>query len=143
MTKPVLVHGHETESLDWERLDSLPHETQTVAVSCASGPRHESEWVGIPIGELLDVSEASPDTTHLAVTSDDDCHVYVEIGDALSGMLALEQDGAQLAKPRLVVPGIDGMRSVKEVVEVAAVSLDSDTDPLSLERHPKIDDAEA
>ncbi|WP_191967171.1 MULTISPECIES: molybdopterin-dependent oxidoreductase [Haloferax] len=143
MKSPVLVRGRETQSLDREALASLPRETQDVAVSCASGLRHESTWVGVPIDELLDVSDASPETTHIAVTSTDDCHVYVAIHDALSGMLALEQDGEPLDKPRLVVPGIDGMRSVKNVAEVDAVSLDPDTDPLSLERHPKVDDTES
>ncbi|WP_411968811.1 molybdopterin-dependent oxidoreductase [Haloferax sp. YSSS75] len=143
MTTPVLVHGRETESLDWEALEALPHETREVEVSCASGLRHESTWEGIPIDALLDAGDASPDTTHVAVTSADDCHVYVAVADALSGLLALRQDGEPLDRPRFVVPGIDGMRSVKEVVEVEAVSLDASTDPLSLERHPKMDDAEA
>ncbi|KAB1185401.1 MULTISPECIES: molybdopterin-dependent oxidoreductase [Haloferax] len=140
MTTSVLVRGREAETLDREALEALPQETQDVVVSCASGSQRESTWVGVSIGAVLDSVDISPETTHLAVTADDDCHIYVEIADALSGILALEQDGSPLEFPRLVVPDIDGMRSVKNVVEVEAVSLDPQTDPLDLERHPKIDD---
>ena len=143
MSTSVLVRGRETESLDRAALESLPHETQEVEVSCASGSGYESTWVGVSLETLLDAGGSPPETTHIAVTAADGCHVLVEIRDALSGILAIEQDGSPLETPRLVVPGLDGMRSVKDVVEIEAVSLAADTDPLELERHPKVDDGDS
>lgn len=143
MSSRVLVRGRETESFDRDALEALPQETQVVEVSCSTGSSHESTWVGVPLDELLETSAAPPETTHVAVTSEDDCLVYVAVADALTGILALEQNGERLSRPRLIVPGLDGMRAVKDVVEVETVSLDPETDPMSLERHPKVDDAEA
>ncbi|KAB1190595.1 molybdopterin-dependent oxidoreductase [Haloferax sp. MBLA0076] len=141
MTTPVLVRGREKAELDQEEISELPHVTRDVAVTCASGPQHESTWVGVPLESIVEVAGSPSETTHLAVTSADDCHVYVAIGDAMSGLLAVERDGEALENPRLVVPGIGGMRTVKDVVEIEAVSLSPDTDPQQLERHPKIDES--
>ncbi|KAB1185481.1 MULTISPECIES: molybdopterin-dependent oxidoreductase [Haloferax] len=143
MTTPILVRGHEAVPIDREVLADLPRETEKIAISCASGLRHESKWSGFPLGAVLEFADAPPETTHIAVTSADDCHVYVAIRDALSGLLAVEQDGKPLEAPRLVVPDIDGMRSVKDVVAIEAVSLDSGTDPTALERHPKVEDTDS
>ncbi|SEP05633.1 Oxidoreductase molybdopterin binding domain-containing protein [Halogranum amylolyticum] len=133
----VLVQGDESVHIGHPELQALPRETKEIVVSCASGLRHESAWTGVRVGELLAVADAPPETTHIAVTGADGCHVYVELADALSGLVATERDGETLDSPRLVVPGIDGMRTVKDVVQLEAVALAPDEDPRTYEHHPE------
>jgi DMSO/TMAO reductase YedYZ molybdopterin-dependent catalytic subunit len=137
----VRVQGDESVHLGQRELRDLPQETEEIVVSCASGLRHESTWTGVPIGELLAVADAALESTHIAVTGADGCHVYVALADALSGLLATERDGEALDSPRLVVPGIDGMRTVKDVVTLEAVALGPDEDPQLYEHHPEVGEA--
>lgn len=133
---PTVVRGRETVRLGREELAGRPHATRRISISCPSGFRHESEWTGVRVDDLLVEASAPGETTHVVVTGRDDCHVYVPVDDAISGLVAVERDGERLAEPRLVGRDIGGTRSVKGVVEIEAVTLAPGEHPRTFERLP-------
>lgn len=115
---------------------SFPSRERTVTIRCASGTRTTAGWEGIPVPALLDRAEVPPDTTHLLIESNDGYRACIDICDALEGVIAETRDGQRLddgERPRLVVPEIDGARTVKDVATITPVSLAPGEDPTALE----------
>ncbi len=109
---------------------------RTVEVRCASGRRSESTWVGVPLAAVVERADVPPETTHLVVADGDGYRSRVEVGRALECLLAFGRDGAPVEsedRPRLVGPGLAGVRAVKGVETIAPVSLAPGEDPEAFE----------
>lgn len=142
---PITVVGDRTVSLNTELARSLPEESRTAAVVCATGNRYEAEWTGIGIGLLCEAVDAPADTTHVLVESRDGYRIAVPIVDALGGVVAFEKDGHPIdaATPysnRFVAPTVEGARDVKGVSRIEFHALAPDENPERLEQVEPDDD---
>ncbi|WP_418282586.1 pterin operon protein [Halorubrum sp. DTA98] len=115
------------------RIDPTDADHERVTVSCSyrchSGETFGGEWRGVPVGDLL--ADADPETTHVRAVSSDGYCVPVPIVDAFETVVAAERvdDGADSnGLPRLVGSGIEGPRTVRDLVRLEAVSLPADAD---------------
>lgn len=118
---------------DLQRLDTVE---RTVEIRCASGDRWTASWGGTPVVALVDDVDPPLETTHLVFESDDGYRACLDVHTALEGVLAETRDGQSLERtdrPRLVCPHVEGMRTVKGVSTIRAVSLSRDEDPERLE----------
>lgn len=134
----ILVAGEHVTLLDDAALASLSWRERTVQVNCASGDVHEATWAGPCILDVLELAGPPADTTHVVVTAGDDYRVCIDLPASLDGLLAITRNGVPLAEirpyaSRLVVPGIDGARTAKDVRRVEPVALSPGTDPETLE----------
>lgn len=121
----------EPGELTVEKLRGMPLQTMDVAYQSGKGPEQHSV-TGVALSELLPVSalattEAKNDQLSfsvLAVGADGYAALvsYGEVSPDFGNrgiLLAVTQDGADLARPRLIVPGdVKGGRYVSDVVEL-------------------------
>ena len=134
----VEIVGEVVTSMTHTAVEELPHVERDCTVTCASGDRTTATWTGVDVLAVLDRAEASPDTTHIVVESDDGYRACVSLSEARSALLALARDGQPLDRTepyttRFVGTDVDGERSVKGVVRIEAVTLGSTDDPADLE----------
>jgi DMSO/TMAO reductase YedYZ molybdopterin-dependent catalytic subunit len=119
-----------------DRLARLPRHTVAVTFGTDRGPESHSE-TGVPLSALLDQagllpvpgvkhSELSAGVLVIGADGYRALVSYGEIAPAFGNrdvLLATVQDGQQLARPRLVVPGdVKGGRDVRDVVEVHVIN---------------------
>ncbi len=105
---------------------------RSATIRCATGHRSRATWRGTPVAALVEVVDLSLGTTHLCFESDDGYRACLDIHTALESMLAVARDGTALdagERPRLVSPGVEGVRTVKAVSEIDPVSLSRNEDP--------------
>lgn len=118
---------------DLERFETVE---RSAAIRCASGHQPPTVWRGTPVAALIDAADPPPETTHLCFESDDGYRACLDLPTALESVLAVARDGTQIDvtdNPRLVCPGIEGVRTVKGVSEITPVSLPRNEDPERLE----------
>jgi DMSO/TMAO reductase YedYZ molybdopterin-dependent catalytic subunit len=125
-------------SYAYDELAAMAAESLTASFLCGTGERWGGTWHGVAIGDLLERAGAAPDTTHVLVEGDGGYVACVPVGKALGGLVALErEEGGPLGESvptRLIVPGIEAARTVKDVRRLAAVVLGPDEDPEDRER---------
>lgn len=114
--------------------------TRTIEIRCASGDRTTATWNGVPIETVMDEEELPLDTTHLLVESRDGYRSCLPIREAIAGLLAFVRenpDGDTRPVRRLVAPGVDGARCVKDVDSMRPLRLEAGEDPSEYERTPQ------
>ncbi|ELZ37034.1 hypothetical protein [Halorubrum tebenquichense] len=121
-----------TESDLLSALNAVRERRGTVTVACryrcATGTAFGGEWRGVPVGPLLDAAPA--DTTHLRAESADGYWAHVAVRNALDAVVATERlDGTGDGLPRLVGPGFDSSRTVRDLAALVPVALPPGTDP--------------
>lgn len=121
------------------RDDSMSSVVRTMELRCRSGARFTKTWEGVLLSQLLDDAAAPADTTHLVVEADDGHTACISVGDVLEGVLAFERiDSEQGTRtqgmPRVVAPGLDGARAVKNVTRIEPVELSPEEDPSDAEQ---------
>lgn len=131
---PIQLRGIESLVLTAKAVASYPFQTSRIEVVCASGRRYTSSWRGIPIEALAETVELPPETTHIAVESDDGHRSCVDVATAIDGLLAFYKDDSLLTETspyasRFVADGVDGKRMTKDVRAIEAVNLSPGTNP--------------
>ncbi|VTT85628.1 unknown [Halorubrum sp. DM2] len=119
--------------IDFSRLETVE---RAVEIRCATGDRWTADWRGTPVSAVVDRGAVPPETTHLTFETADGYRACLDVHTALDGVLAVAMDGEPLdaaERPRLVCPGIEGIRTVKGVSAVVPASLSRDGDPEELE----------
>lgn len=119
--------------IDFDRLETIE---RAVEIRCATGDWWTANWRGTPVSAVVDRVTVPPETTHLVFETADGYRACLDVHTALDGVLAGAIDGKPLdaaERPRLVCPGIEGIRSVKGVSAVVPVSLSRKDDPEELE----------
>ena len=116
--------------------DQLETVERAVEIRCATGDRWTADWRGPPVSAVVDRAAVPPETTHLTFETADGYRACLDVHTALDGVLAVAMDGEPLdaaERPRLVCPGIEGIRTVKGVSAVVPASLSRGEDPEELE----------
>ncbi|WP_166377394.1 molybdopterin-dependent oxidoreductase [Halorubrum sp. BOL3-1] len=116
--------------------DRLEPVERAVEIRCATGDWWTADWRGPPVSAVVDRAAVPPETTHLVFETADGYRACLDVHAALDGVLAIAMDGEPLdaaERPRLVCPGVEGIRTVKGVSAVVPVSLSCDEDPGELE----------
>lgn len=139
LERPIRLVGARERSLEATDLAALERTSREIEIVCATGDRFTARWSGVPIPALLEVAEAPPETTHLLVDSRDGLRACVPVEDVLEGLLAVAKEGRPLAEvgdcaTRFVAPGIDGVRTVKNVARIETTALAPGVDPEDRER---------
>lgn len=119
-----------------DALDDFATVERTIDIRCASGDRTTATWRGVPVATLLEETAVPAETTHLIVASNDSYRGCLAVQRALQCLLAVARDGEPLEdadSPRLVGPGIEGIRTIKGVSTIEPVSLPPATDPEAFE----------
>lgn len=119
--------------VDLERLETVE---RAVEIRCATGDRWTAHWRGTPVGALVEAVEIPPETTHLVFETTDGYRACLDVPTVLDGLLAVAMDGEPLdgtERPRLVCPGVEGIRTVKGVSEIVPATLSRGEDPEDLE----------
>ncbi|WP_281195074.1 molybdopterin-dependent oxidoreductase [Halorubrum sp. F4] len=109
---------------------------RAVEIRCATGDWWTADWRGTPVAALVEEAEFPPETTHLIFETTDGYRACLDVHTALDGLLAVAIDGEPLGaaeRPRLVCPGIEGIRTVKRVSEIVPATLSRGEDPEDLE----------
>lgn len=120
-------------AVDLEGFESVE---RSATIRCASGHRSTASWRGTPVAALVDATDCPPETTHLCFESHDGYRACLDLHTALESVLAVGRDRTELdpkERPRLVCPGIEGVRTVKGVRTIEPVSLSRTEDPERLE----------
>jgi DMSO/TMAO reductase YedYZ molybdopterin-dependent catalytic subunit len=124
--------------LDYGDLSAMPATSVSASFLCGSGERWDGRWRGPALTTLLDRADPSPETTHLLVEGAGGYVACVPVATAYDGVVALERaEGGPLGREfptRLVVPGVEAARTVKDVRRVAATTLAPDESPETVER---------
>jgi DMSO/TMAO reductase YedYZ molybdopterin-dependent catalytic subunit len=128
----------EPYELDYEDLSALPQTSVTASFLCGSGERWSGRWRGPPLSVLLERADPSPETTHVLVEGAGGYVACIPVASALDGVIALgraaDDSLGRTFPTRLVVPGVEAARTVKDVRRVAATVLASDESPAEVER---------
>jgi DMSO/TMAO reductase YedYZ molybdopterin-dependent catalytic subunit len=122
------IDGTEPVVLPW---DVRPEQTgfevvrDTIGFECASGDWLESDWVGVPVLDLVEAASPPSETTHFQFESAGGDTACVPLTDLEGGIIALS-DGAGSApgRPRLVSPHVLGPRTVKSLRRIRPLALD-------------------
>ncbi|TYL36683.1 molybdopterin-binding oxidoreductase [Natronococcus pandeyae] len=139
LDRPIHLVGDRQVTVTEADLVELPLRSREIEIVCATGDRYTERWQGIPIPELLDLMDPSPETTHLLVDSRDGHRVCIDVETALEGLLAVARDDDPLStigdyETRFVATGATGPRTVKGVAHIEAKTLAPDDDPETYER---------
>lgn len=146
-TRPtVTVKGERTVFLEDtpEMRAEFGWESREFTIHCHSGRVVTGKWAGFPLPTVTDTAEFPPETTHLLATGGDGHRACIEIGPALNGLVGFvceeidrgdEEafDDDWLDTPRLLAPGIDSARTVRDVIAIVAISLTADEHPETYE----------
>ncbi|WP_237560417.1 molybdopterin-dependent oxidoreductase [Halolamina rubra] len=133
-TSVVVGNDGEQRAIDAATFADESTVTREYTIRCATGQRTTATWTGVPVTELLDLVDASAETTHFRIESDDGYAICVPVADALDGVVAFERDGEQLRQTRpyalrFLAGDIDGERLVKGIHRIDLLSLPADADP--------------
>jgi DMSO/TMAO reductase YedYZ molybdopterin-dependent catalytic subunit len=124
--------------LDYEALSALPLTSVSASFLCGSGERWSGRWRGPALSALLERAGPAPETTHVLVEGAGGYVACVSVATAFDGVIALDRaaDGplGRRFPTRLVVPGVEAARTVKDVRRVAATALPPDQSPAAVER---------
>ncbi len=122
--------------------DRFGWETRECTIRCHSGQATAGRWAGVPLAPLLEAAVPPPDTTHVVVSARDGYRVPVPVGLALEALLGLVRESVQVTgearddhvdgTPRLLGPGLDSTRAVREVETIEPVSVPPGADPLDV-----------
>lgn len=114
-------------------------ETRAVTIDCHSGRTIEGVWSGIPLSPAVEAAGFPPETTHMRATARDGHEVCVPVRTGTAGLLGFvcervddgrDGDGGDTAEtPRLVAPGIDSARAIREVTRIEPAALLPEEDP--------------
>ena len=122
------IDGAEPLVLPW---DVAPDATgfevvrDTIGFECASGDWLESDWVGIPVLDLVDAVSPPPETTHFQFESAGGDIACVPLADLDGAIVALGAGaGSEPGRPRLVSPHVLGPRTVKHLRRIRPLALD-------------------
>ena len=121
-------------------LEELPKTQIAAALHCHSGDVIEATWRGVAVETCLDAPSVPPTVTHVLVEAADGSRACIPIVDVLVAVLAYESSRPESVldprTPRLVGPGIDITRLLKDVIRIWALALPSAIDPNDLEDLP-------
>ncbi|MEF8780750.1 MAG: hypothetical protein V5A46_08750 [Haloferacaceae archaeon] len=123
-------------------------ESRRFTIRCHTGRVVTGRWGGVPLGPAIEAANFPDDTTHLLATGGDGHRACVEVEPALGGLVGFvceeidrghdeepdeEFEDDWQDTPRLLAPGIDSARTVRDVVAIAALSLSAEEDPEAYE----------
>lgn len=143
MCVTIRVDGAPVASIDRTSLERYGTKTRDVTFECSSGELLSGRWRGIDLGGVLESLPLPDETTHLLVEARDGHRTCLQIGDAFDGLLAFDRlddrpDGKapEGELPRLLLPGLEGPRTLKWVATMEPIHLEPDEDPADFEPVP-------
>ena len=127
----IRIGGHDDYSLDrasardrfeWQQVD--------FSTRCHSGTLIEGVWAGVPVADVLDAADPSPETTHVALVGVDGYCRCVPVLEVLDGIVGFDcVDGQDDGAPRVVAPELDSQASVMRLSAIEPLSLAPGEDP--------------
>lgn len=130
MTATVTVEGDEQLSVQSdEAAERFSTERRTFAYHCSTEGPIEGEWIGVPIGELIEAAAIPERATHLLVEGEDGYRAPVPVLTAFEGLLALKRVDGPDDTPRFLASGADSAQAVRDVIRIGWLAVPPGEDP--------------
>jgi DMSO/TMAO reductase YedYZ molybdopterin-dependent catalytic subunit len=121
--------------------DALRAVERRIEMRCLSGTPITGTWRGPPTLDLFSAVGHTDQATHVVAEAADGHGVSLPVADLVDGVLATERldspaadtDPARRRLPRLVAPGLEGPRAVKNVVAIDLTTLPPEREPTELD----------